>query len=167
MIVAASLAVVALIVVLVALARDRAAVPLGEPHAPHFDGLPTPSDLARLELPTASTGYDPASVEATLDAVRMVYAELWRAAGPAGRYRAAHALARRQGAAPPSPPDSRSDGPIVVPWRDELGAPAGPIPVSALEDDQDGGEASQALRAVAGLAVLDPDGPRETSAVDS
>jgi hypothetical protein len=148
------LALLGLLVTLVAWVRDREPVPPAA-REPPFAGLPSPADLARLELPSAAFGYDPAAVELTLDVVRRAYAELWTAAGEAARWRAARTLAADASAVPPSP----------------LPAGGGHLAVAALDSTLTTADAEpeldEALRAEAALAALEgrgaPDGEREAS----
>lgn len=58
--------------------------------------LPSPVDVRRARFPLALQGYDPAHVDAYLDALATAYEELYFAAGPLAVARARERLATRR-----------------------------------------------------------------------
>ncbi len=81
--------------------------PLPEPVAATPMGwgsvLPTPADIGRAAFPTVLRGYDPATVDAHLDAAARAYADLLAAAPPEVVARARERAATRLGLPPPTP----------------------------------------------------------------
>lgn len=77
MLVAFIVCLAGLVVVIVALARDDPPV-----RRPRADTLPTLAEAPRLDFPLTSPGYDPAAVEAYLEAVAHALADLLAAAPP-------------------------------------------------------------------------------------
>jgi hypothetical protein len=63
---------------------------------PDWEAIPVPSDLTQIDLPVTYPGYDPASVEAALDAMRQAYTDLYVAAPPEVIERARRRAALRQ-----------------------------------------------------------------------
>ena len=75
MTVAVVASLVGLVTVLVALARDRPLEAV-EPAGPDWTSLPAPDEVTRVAFPLAFPGYDPAHVEAHLDAIRRAYEDV-------------------------------------------------------------------------------------------
>jgi hypothetical protein len=121
-VIAASL--VGLAVVLVALWRDEPIAPRGaSARGPDWRGLPEPSDLVRVGFPLSFPGYDPATVDLTLDALVRAYEDLWVVAPEDVRDRARRRAAARDGIEVRSfDPDALPEPPAVaVPLPPELG----------------------------------------------
>ena len=117
--------------------------PLPEPVAATPTGwgsvLPTPADVGRAAFPTVLRGYDPAAVDAHLDAAARAYADLLAVAPPEVVARARERAATRLGLAAAQ----RAARPAVAAAR-----------WSAHRDEPGAGVASTAGR------HHDPDGPR-------
>ena len=96
MIVAVVAGFVGLVAVVVALARDRP-LDLPAPSGPDWEGLPAPDDVTRVGFPLAVPGYDPAHVEAHLDAVRRAYEDVLDVLPPQVLERARFRAALRTG----------------------------------------------------------------------
>lgn len=146
--------VVGLIVALVAFYRDA---PIEERrlHAPDWDLLPDPAEVARTEFPLAFPGYEPATVEYHFDLLTRAYADLLAVAPPDVIARARHRAALRAGV------DMPAEAPAVPPLAAQPGPPGRgggsgkPSPGAAPPDVDD----AEALRAEAALADLQWRGP--------
>jgi hypothetical protein len=146
MVVAVIAGLVGLLTVIVAFYRQDAVLdPPAEP-GPDWEPLPAPNDVARPAFPVAFPGYDPAVVDATIEALLVAYEELWAAAGPDARERARRGATRRRGVA--------DDGGALP--RPEAGTPpalpAVQPPARATAPGRD--HVPEALRAAAALAIL-------------
>jgi DivIVA domain-containing protein len=140
MVVASVACLVGLVVVLVALARDKPpAVPSRV--RPALLAMPTPADVARADFPLAWPGYDPAAVDMHLEAVAKAWAELLAAAPPEVVDRAERLAALR--ASIPFRPDEQEK-----PRTYALQAP--PSSLAGTDPDAPG----EALRTHAALELL-------------
>lgn len=161
MVVAVFACVLGLAVVAWALYRDDP-LPVPAPRsAPDWGPLPEPADLVRLEFPKTVPGYDPASVDAHLDALAVAYRDLLAEAPPEVVARARRRAAARRGI--DLPPEQPGDGAEAAPPQ-ARGAAA---TVLAAAPDGDGptvadpiDDTAEALRAEAVLATLRRDGER-------
>ena len=133
MFVAVVAGLVGLVAVVVALARDRP-LDLPPPTGPDWDSLPAPDDVTRVSFPLTVPGYDPAHVEAHLDAVRRAYEDVLDVLPPQVLERARFRAALRAG---------REHVPAA---EESLAVPA--MPSLAEETDE------EALRTVVALAQL-------------
>ncbi|MDX1659035.1 MAG: DivIVA domain-containing protein [Nitriliruptorales bacterium] len=121
----ASMIVLALVAgTVVVLLRDGE-VPRGEARRPEWL-LPTPADLREPRFGFAWQGYDPAEVDALLDAAAVAYEELVLAAGPGALSQAEARVASRRG----------REHEIVPPAAEDLdgGSPASPSQGDDLRD---------------------------------
>lgn len=118
MVVAVVASLAALVIVLVAYARDEPLDPA--PPGPRWGPLPSPSDVAQVELPLALPGYEPAAVEATLSALGDAYADLLAVADARTLERARHRAALRLGVAT----EVATEGPAVPTGTAEAGTGA-------------------------------------------
>lgn len=144
---------IGLVAVALALLRDR---PLADRlRAPDWDPLPAPVDVARVDFPLAFPGYDPATVELTLETLNDAYADLLAVAPPAVVERARRRAALRAG----REPAAAVSGPR---------APGRWSPVPGGSDDngnhengsQDNGSGdNEALRTEAALAAVGASAP--------
>lgn len=107
--------------------------------APDWDPLPAPVDVSRVEFPLAFPGYDPATVEVTLETLNDAYADLLAVAPPAVVERARRRAALRAGR---EPAEAATVPPAPVPWS----------PVTGRIDDREALRAEAALAAVGVLA---------------
>lgn len=139
MLVAVVVCLLGLGVVLTAVYRER---PLPPPPAPSVDWepLPTIAEVSRTDFPLAFPGYDPATVEAHLDALRRAYADLLAVAPPEVVHRARRRAAIRTGGDPDA---------LVL--RDPAGPFAGADGIDAPAEDE-------AMRIEAIATRLNPDG---------
>jgi DivIVA domain-containing protein len=96
MVVPVLLSLLGLGAVIVALLQDPPLPPSG-PSPPDWDPLPAPADISRARFPQAMAGYDPATVDVTLDAVAAAYADLLAVAPPEVVARARARAERRTG----------------------------------------------------------------------
>lgn len=140
MVVALVAGVLGFCTVVVAWYREDAVLERAPAFDPGFGPLPAPNDVARPSFPIAFQGYDPAAVDATLDALLVAYEELYVAAGPETRDRARRGAARRRGQA--------ADAPTTAPATDP-GADAQPIAAAGSP------AVVEALRAAAALGAIE------------
>lgn len=134
MTVAVIASLVGLLTVLIALAKDRP-LDVVAPGDPAWDTLPSPDDITRVELPLAFPGYDPAHVDAHLEAVRRAYDDVLAVLSPELRERARFRAALRSGAEQAAQPGQA----LALP----------PLAPTQVDPDQ------EALRTVAALAHLE------------
>jgi hypothetical protein len=134
MLVAVLAGFVGLVTVLVALQLDRPLDP--EPIQPDWDVLPDPSDLARVSFPVSVSGYDPATVEVTFEALAAAYADLLAVADARTIERARRRAALRLGVAPEDAVSAMGSIPELKP----------PYRISGTAEE---------LRAAAALAALE------------
>jgi len=125
-----------LVVVVLAVYRD-ARIEDPRPAGPDWGLLPMPSDVARIDFPLALPGYDPASVETHLEALRRAYEDVVAVAPPEVLARARRRAADRAGVRAEDDPPA----PARTPWVRET--PAG------VSGDRD------ALRLEAALSRVD------------
>jgi DivIVA domain-containing protein len=145
MVVAVIAGLVGLVTVVVAFYRQDALLDPPRDPEPDWGPLPTPNDVARPTFPVAFPGYDPAAVDATLEALVIAYEELWTAAGPDARERARRAASRRRG----------GDAPAPLPPAEAVAAqPAVPAAHALAHPVPGRGHVPEALRAAAALAIL-------------
>jgi hypothetical protein len=140
MIVAVLAAIAGLVAVLIATHHPYAGLEPPAAPEPEWDPLPAPNDVARPDFPLAFPGYDPASVEAAIEALLVAYEELYAAAAPEARERAHRAAARRRGRGPPAPPERKEPPHAALPAAG--GSPMGPP------------DLDEALRAAAALDAI-------------
>jgi hypothetical protein len=150
MVVAVIAGVIGLLTVLLACYRQDATLDPPRDPDPGWEPLPAPNDVARPTFPAAFPGYDPAAVDATVEALLVAYEELWAAAPPDVRERARRSAARRRGveAPAPAPPPGETEPPAMR-------ARAEGAPVLAPQQAEPGlGHVPEARRAAAALGVL-------------
>ncbi|MGH8898710.1 MAG: hypothetical protein ACRDZ4_17245 [Egibacteraceae bacterium] len=145
MLVAFIVCLAGLVVVIVALARDEPPVRRAQRDTP-----PTLAEAPRLDFPLTSPGYDPAAVEAYLEAVAHALADLLAVAPPEVVERA-----RRLGLLGPDEEPADAGAPVEEPVQ----APASAQARSSTLDGADPGarptEDNEALRAEAALVVIE------------
>jgi hypothetical protein len=146
--------VLGLLTVVVALHAQREPLPEPGPAPPDWDGVPTPSDLARVTFPLRVPGYDPATVDATFHQLAQAYGDLLAESDPATVARARRRTLRRMGVEADTAGAAGTEG--GDPGRGERAGPPGEAAsVPAGDSDQ------AALRAAAALGAIHSD-PRST-----
>ncbi|HEY8338943.1 MAG TPA: DivIVA domain-containing protein [Egibacteraceae bacterium] len=158
MVVAVLACAVGLAVVAWTLLRDDLLPAPAPRSAPDWGPLPEPADLLRLEFPKSVPGYDPASVDAHLDALVVAYRDLLAEAPPEVVARARRRAAARRGLPLDEPAPSAPQQAGSTADGDDGGADGAPAPSTCGVDAL--GDTAEALRAEAVLATLRQDGER-------
>jgi hypothetical protein len=154
--------VLGLLTVVVALHAQQEPLPEPGPAPPDWDGVPTPSDLARVSFPLRVPGYDPATVDATFHQLAQAYGDLLAESDPATVARARRRSLRRMGLDPDTGGSEGAASTAVsapteahptaaAATEGEVTAPGEPRSTPAGESDQ------AALRAAAALDAIHPD----------